>query len=73
MEARVMGGTSVGADSILLEHTLAMVGDDVEGGGIWQGWPVQMVLAGPKKDNKDKDSASSSKSTGHSAPGYGAL
>jgi hypothetical protein len=45
MESRVMGGTSVGADSILLEHTLAMVGDDVERGTIWQGWPVQMVLS----------------------------
>ena len=54
MESRVMGGTSVGADSILLEHTLAMVGDDVERGGIWQGWPVQMVMQAKASDTPIK-------------------
>ena len=72
MESRVMGGTSVGADSILLEHTLAMVGDDVEGGGIWQGWPVQMVLAGPKKVPADGDKMSAPLIPGGSNT-YGAM
>ena len=42
-ESRVMGGVVIGEDSVLLEHTLAMVGDVVEPGDIWQGWPVQAI------------------------------
>lgn len=38
-----MGGVVIGEDSVLLEHTLAMVGDVVEPGDIWQGWPVQAI------------------------------
>ena len=68
MESRVMGGTSVGADSILLEHTLAMVGDEVERGSIWQGWPVQMVLAEPRQKN-----ASNKENTPNKNNTYGAL
>jgi acetyltransferase-like isoleucine patch superfamily enzyme len=42
-ESRIMGGVVVGEDSVLLEHTMAMVGDVVEPGDIWQGWPVQAI------------------------------
>ena len=38
-----MGGVVIGSDSVLLEHTLAMVGDVVEPGDIWQGWPVRAI------------------------------
>jgi carbonic anhydrase/acetyltransferase-like protein (isoleucine patch superfamily) len=38
-----MGGVVIGEDSVLLEHTMAMVGDVVEPGDIWQGWPVQAI------------------------------
>ena len=63
-----MGGTSVGADSILLAHTLAMVGDEVERSSIWQGWPVQMVLAEPRQKN-----ASNKENTPNKNNTYGAL
>jgi acetyltransferase-like isoleucine patch superfamily enzyme len=42
-ESRIMGGVVVGEDAVLLEHTMAMVGDVVEPGDIWQGWPVQAI------------------------------
>ena len=42
-ESRIMGGVVIGEDSVLLEHTMAMVGDVVEPGDIWQGWPVQAI------------------------------
>ena len=42
-ESRIMGGVVIGSDSVLLEHTLAMVGDVVEPGDIWQGWPVRAI------------------------------
>jgi len=43
-ESRVMGGSVIGADAILLDHTLAMVGDDVAAEAIWQGWPARHVM-----------------------------
>lgn len=72
MESRVMGGTKVGADSILLEHTLAMVGDDVERGGIWQGWPVQMVLNSCDRP-RGKSSPSGPEKASPMAKSYGAM
>jgi acetyltransferase-like isoleucine patch superfamily enzyme len=42
-ESRVMGGVVIGEDAVLLEHTLAMVGDQVEPETIWQGWPVHTI------------------------------
>lgn len=42
-ESRIMGGVVIGEDAVLLEHTMAMVGDVVEPGDIWQGWPVQAI------------------------------
>eukprot|EP00899_Mesostigma_viride_P029467 jgi/Mesvir1/9705/Mv12179-RA.4 len=44
--SRLMAGSVLGEGSALLEHTLAMVGDNVEPGDTWQGWPVQDVLEG---------------------------
>jgi hypothetical protein len=44
-----------------------MVGDDVERGGIWQGWPVQMVLAEPRQKNASKENTPNKNNT------YGAL
>ncbi|CAL6335871.1 unnamed protein product [Bathycoccus prasinos] len=43
-ESRVMGGSVIGPDAILLDHTLAMVGDDVAAEAIWQGWPARHVM-----------------------------
>jgi hypothetical protein len=42
-ESRIMGGSVIGEDAVLLEHTMAMVGDEVEPATIWQGWPVQTI------------------------------
>ena len=39
-----MGGSVIGPDAILLDHTLAMVGDDVAAEAIWQGWPARHVM-----------------------------
>jgi acyl-CoA synthetase (AMP-forming)/AMP-acid ligase II/acetyltransferase-like isoleucine patch superfamily enzyme/acyl carrier protein len=38
--SRLLSGAKMGADSVLLEHTLVMAGDDVEDGGVCQGWPA---------------------------------
>ena len=49
-ESRIMGGVVIGEDSVLLEHTMAMVGDVVEPGDIWQGWPVQAIAKAEEVD-----------------------
>ena len=46
-ESRIMGGSVIGPDAILLDHTLAMVGDDVAAKAIWQGWPARHVMEDP--------------------------
>jgi len=43
--SRLMAGGQLAKGARLLEHTLALVGDNVEAGVIWQGWPVQAMLA----------------------------
>ena len=45
-ESRIMGGVVIGKDAVLLEHTMAMVGDEVETETIWQGWPVHTIIQG---------------------------
>ena len=65
-ESRVMGGVVIGEDSVLLEHTLAMVGDVVEPGDIWQGWPVQAIAKA--EDIADAASAVSKKAAAKMAP-----
>ena len=37
--SRLMAGATLSAKARLLEHTLALVGDKVDTGMIWQGWP----------------------------------
>ena len=43
---RLLSGASMEDKSILLEHTLVLAGESVDGGTVWQGWPsdVQMSL-----------------------------
>ena len=43
--SRLMAGATLEADARLLEHTLALVGDTVDAGMIWQGWPVKAMHA----------------------------
>ena len=43
--SRLMAGGVLGEGARLLEHTLALVGDTVDPGVIWQGWPVKTMLA----------------------------
>ena len=43
--SRLMAGGTLAEGARLLEHTLALVGDHVEPGVIWQGWPVKAMLA----------------------------
>lgn len=43
--SRLMAGGQLAKNARLLEHTLALVGDNVEAGVIWQGWPVKAMLA----------------------------
>lgn len=43
--SRIMAGAVLEREGRLLEHTLALVGDSVESGVIWQGWPPRLMLA----------------------------
>ena len=55
-ESRIMGGVVIGEDAVLLEHTMAMVGDVVEPGDIWQGWPVQAIAKADEVAKSANDS-----------------
>ena len=55
-ESRIMGGV-VMARTGAPEHTMAMVGDVVEPGDIWQGWPVQAIAKADEVAKSAKDSA----------------
>ena len=43
--SRAMAGAVLEDESRLLEHTMALVGDMVDAGVIWQGWPVKTMHA----------------------------
>ena len=42
---RLLSGASMEDHSILLEHTLALAGETVEEGKVWQGWPSSRKLS----------------------------
>ncbi|KAI9207543.1 uncharacterized protein BJ171DRAFT_596561 [Polychytrium aggregatum] len=42
-ESRLLSGAEMEPDSTLLEHTLVVSGELVEGGSTWQGWPGTVV------------------------------
>ena len=42
--SRIMAGAVLGKNAMLLEHTLALVGDQVDGCIIWQGWPTRDMI-----------------------------
>jgi hypothetical protein len=39
--SRLLSGAKMGSDSVLLEHTLIMAGDEADDGGVYQGWPAE--------------------------------
>ena len=39
---RLLSGSGMESNSILLEHTLVISGDRVDAGTVWQGWPSQV-------------------------------
>lgn len=39
---RLLSGSGMEDNSILLEHTLVISGDRVDAGSVWQGWPSQI-------------------------------
>lgn len=49
--SRVLSGGVVGQESVLLEHTLIMGGDVVDGGCTVQGWPAEEFQARKDVDN----------------------
>jgi acetyltransferase-like isoleucine patch superfamily enzyme len=42
--SRIMAGGVVGTDARMLEHTLGLVGDRVDDGLVWQGWPARDII-----------------------------
>jgi len=40
--SRLLSGAHMGADSVLLEHTLVMAGDIADEGTVYQGWPADV-------------------------------
>lgn len=42
--SRIMAGGVVGTDARMLEHTLGLVGDRVDDGIVWQGWPARDMI-----------------------------
>ena len=55
-ESRIMGGVVIGEDAVLLEHTMAMVGDVVEPGDISRSWPVQAIAKADEVAKSANDS-----------------
>jgi acyl-CoA synthetase (AMP-forming)/AMP-acid ligase II/acetyltransferase-like isoleucine patch superfamily enzyme/acyl carrier protein len=46
--ARLLSGADMGANTMLLEHTLVMAGDVVDDGTIYQGWPGELFEGGER-------------------------
>ncbi|KAI1003373.1 hypothetical protein K3495_g4834 [Podosphaera aphanis] len=52
--SRLLSGSSMGQDSILLEHTLIMAGDRADEGLVYQGWPAEVFSGSRVHSRIDK-------------------